>query len=624
MNIIRLHPNMIEAVRGHSDIVDVISEHVVMRKRGKEYIGLCPFHDEKTPSFTVSPSKQLYYCFGCQTGGDSIKFLMEIGKQSFCDVVLDLAQRYQVPVQTLQPEQQQELERKLSLQEQLYEIMALATAFYQHALKQPQGQGALEYLRSQRGLRQETIIHFQLGYAPASWQSIYHYLVEHKHKPVELVEQAGLIKPKKGGGYYDYFRDRIMIPIHDPYGRVIAFGGRSLGNEQPKYLNSPETPLFDKGKTLFGLDKANTFITKQDQAVVVEGYFDAIALHTAGIRNVVACLGTALTIAQVRQLSRYTESKGIVLNFDSDSAGNTAIQKAIGQLAIAAANDLVQIKVLNLPGNKDADEFLNSDPDGTKYRELLLNAPSWIDWQIEQELSNKDLNQSDQFQQIAFIMTKLLRQISHNKSQLGYYINHFAQILSQGQKQLVPLYIENFKSELTKSFKQTKQTVVNKQQSLLERSEALLLRIYLHCPEHRHTIMNSLADRDLFFSIPHHHFLWQQIIKLLETVALDSEDLIYLVQECSLHFPDKKYQFSYLFYLDEIFKEHIPRVLILIQAAIACMEISVLEKRRNYCLEQLNSSSQEHKKFYWQEFQSTNHRLVELQKLRNLTSLNES
>ncbi|NEO23411.1 DNA primase, partial [Moorena sp. SIO4A5] len=250
MNIPRLHPNTIEAVKERSDIVDVISEHVVLRKRGKDHVGLCPFHEEKTPSFTVSPSKQLYYCFGCQAGGNAIKFLMEIGKHSFSDVVLDLAQRYQVPVQTLQPEQREQLQRQLSLQEQLYEILALATAFYQHALRQPQGQQALEYLRGKRGLSEETIITFELGYAPASWQTIYRYLVEHKRKPVKLVEQAGLIKPRDNGGYYDGFRDRIMIPIHDTQGRVIGFGGRSLGDEQPKYLNSPETPLFDKSKTL--------------------------------------------------------------------------------------------------------------------------------------------------------------------------------------------------------------------------------------------------------------------------------------------------------------------------------------------------------------------------------------
>jgi len=299
MEIPRLHPDTVEAVKQRVDIVDVISEHVVLRKRGKDHTGLCPFHEDRSPSFSVSPSKQLYYCFGCGAGGNGIKFLMEIGKRSFTDVVLDLAKRYQVPVQTLEPAQRQELQRQLSLREQLYEVLALSSKFYEHALRQPDGQKALSYLLEQRQLDEATIQQFQLGYAPSGWQVLYGYLIEQKHFPVELVEQAGLIVPRQEGkGYYDRFRDRLMIPIHDLQGRVIGFGGRSLGDEQPKYLNSPETELFDKGKTLFALDQARAAIAKQDRAVVVEGYFDVIALHAAGIQNVVASLGTALNAAQ--------------------------------------------------------------------------------------------------------------------------------------------------------------------------------------------------------------------------------------------------------------------------------------------------------------------------------------
>jgi DNA primase len=230
VEIPRLHPDTIEEVKQRIDVVDVISDYVVLRKRGKDYVGLCPFHDEKTPSFSVSPGKQMYYCFGCNAGGNAIKFLMELGKRSFSDVVLDLARRYQVPVKTLEPEQRGELQRQLSLREQLYEILALATEFFKHALRQPIGQQALTYLQVTRKLSEETIQQFQLGYAPAGWETIYRYLVEQKGKPVQLVEQAGLIKVRKEkGGYYDCFRDRIIIPIHDSQGRVIAFGGRSLG-----------------------------------------------------------------------------------------------------------------------------------------------------------------------------------------------------------------------------------------------------------------------------------------------------------------------------------------------------------------------------------------------------------
>lgn len=250
MSTPRLHPDTIEEVKQKADIVDVVSDRVVLRKRGKDYVGLCPFHDEKSPSFSVSPQKQVYYCFGCQSGGNAINFLMELDKQSFSDVVLQLARRYSIPVQTLEPEQRQELQRQITLREKLYEIVAVTVAFYQHALRQPQGQHALEYLKVKRGFSEETIQQFQLGYAPAGWETLYRYLVEQKNFPLQLVEQAGLIKPRKeGNGYIDVFRDRLIIPIHDPQGKPIAFGGRTLADDLPKYLNSPETQLFNKGKT---------------------------------------------------------------------------------------------------------------------------------------------------------------------------------------------------------------------------------------------------------------------------------------------------------------------------------------------------------------------------------------
>jgi DNA primase len=334
MDTPRLHPDTIEEVKQRIDIVDVISERVVLKKRGREYVGLCPFHEEKSPSFTVSPAKQMYYCFGCGAGGNGIKFLMEVGKQSFGEVVFDLARRYQIPIKTLAVEQRQVLEQTLSLREQLYEIMAVAVSFYQHALMQPQGEKALDYLRKQRQLTPETITNFNLGYSPASWETLYRYLVEQKRYPVPLVEQAGLIKPRQNGsGYYDQFRDRLMIPILDNQGRAIAFGSRTLGNDQPKYLNSPETPLFEKGKTLFALDKAKQEIINSDLALVVEGYFDAIALHSVGITNVVACLGTALSQEQIKLLLRYSESKQIIFNFDADQAGIKATQRAIEEIA---------------------------------------------------------------------------------------------------------------------------------------------------------------------------------------------------------------------------------------------------------------------------------------------------
>jgi DNA primase len=637
----RLHPDTIEEVKQRADIVDVISEHVVLRKRGKDYVGLCPFHDEKSPSFSVSPTKQLYYCFGCNAGGNATKFLMEVGKRSFSDVVLDLARRYQVPVKTLEPEQRQELQRQLSLLEQLYEILALATEFYKHALRQPQGQQALTYLKVTRRLEEETIQQFQLGYAPAGWNTIYKYLVEQKGKPVQQVEQAGLIKPRKeGGGYYDRFRDRLIIPIHDTQGRVIGFGGRSLGDEQPKYLNSPETKLFDKGKTLFALDKARDAISKRDQAVVVEGYFDAIALHAAGITNVVASLGTALSQEQVRQLLRYTESKQIVLNFDADAAGTQASERAIAEIAPLVYGGQVQLRVLNLPDGKDADEFLKAHSDGAEqYRQQLADASLWLDWQIQQLLSDRDLKQADQLQQVAQAMVKLLNQLDDINNRT-YYINHCAQLLSQGQTKLVPLFIENLQAQVKKSlapslkksapqFKNQNKKNSNHdlpvlgEHSLLEQAEALLLRIYLHCPEYRQAIINTLEEQDLLFSLSHHRFLWQQILELQPVIQASRQTpdpLISLLQERSIKFPHQMAQVAHLFHLDEKRQEDIVRTPLLIRATAACLEKVVHEKHRRYCLEQWQkldpATDLQRVEYYMQEFYEADRRIRELDQLR--------
>ena len=594
MQIPRLHPDTIEEVKLRADIVDVISEYVVLRKRGKDFVGLCPFHDEKTPSFTVSPYKQMYYCFGCQAAGNAIKFVMDLGKRQFAEVVLDLAKRYQVPVKTLEPEQRQELQRQISLRDQLYTVLASAAQFYQHTLRQSQGQKAREYLTKIRQFQEDTIQQFGLGYAPPGWETLYRYLVESKHYPLQLVEQAGLIKPRKeGGGYYDVFRDRLMIPIRDIQGRVIAFGGRSLTEEQPKYLNSPETELFSKGKTLFALDEAKNAISQVDQAVVVEGYFDAISLHAAGINNAVASLGTALSLEQVRLLLRYTESKQLILNFDADKAGINATEKAIGEIANLVYAGEVQLKILNLPHGKDADEYLH-DHTASDYQKLLKNAPLWLDWQIQNIIKNRDLKQATDFQQVTQQIVKLLQNII-NSDTLNHYVSYCAEILSLGDSRLKILRIENLLTQIKpnslKSLsplinkpqpKTTKLSLVNTERTLLEQAEALLLIIYLHSVEQRQIIIEDLETRNLEFSLSHHRFLWQQMLEF----SLDEVDLISHVQNRYLELSEQLEIVSHLFHLNEKNKTEILRTPHVIQAALACMERVFREKRYRYFMEQ--------------------------------------
>ncbi|NMG06086.1 DNA primase [Brasilonema sp. UFV-L1] len=632
MHIPRLHPDTIDEVKQRADIVDVISEHVVLRKRGKDYVGLCPFHSEKTPSFTVSQTKQMYHCFGCQAGGNAFKFLMDLEKRSFAEVVLDLARRYQVSVKTLEPEQRQELQRQLSLREQLYGVLAAAAQFYQRALRY-NGEKALEYLQSQRQLKEETIQQFGLGYAPPGWETLYRYLVEDKRYPVQLVEKAGLIKPRKeASGYYDVFRDRLIIPIHDVLGRVIGFGGRSLGDEQPKYLNSPETEVFIKGKTLFALDKAKTAISQLDQAVVVEGYFDAIALHAAGINNAIASLGTALSLEQVRQVLRYTDSKQLVLNFDADKAGTNAAERAIGEIAELAYKGEVQLKILNLPDGKDADEYLRGHAP-EDYKELLSKAPLWLDWQIQQMTKDRDLKQAPDFQQVSGQMVKLLKNIVNSDTR-NYYISHCAEILSLGDTRLIHLRVENLLTQIapTSTFRKpipilkqqpvaAQQSFTSQESNLLEVAEASLLQIYLHHPQHRQAIVSVLHERDLQFSLSHHRFLWRQI---LETSSRMEHELISILQDKFLQFPEEMGLVFHLFHLNEkTQKEIISRHDKLIQAATVCMERVLREKRCHYFCELSKETNPETEPEKWesycQAFYEEKQRLQELERQRQFS-----
>ena len=649
MKIPRLHQDTIDEVRQRADIVDVISERVVLKKRGKDFVGLCPFHNEKTPSFSVSPTKQMYYCFGCQAAGNVFKFVMELEKRSFAEVVLDLARRYQVPVQTLEPEQRQELQRQLSERSQIYEILGVASRFYQHALWQSSGEAALEYLQQKRKLKDETIKDFQLGYAPVGWEILYSYLVEDKLYPVQLLEKAGLVKSRKEGrGYYDTFRNRLMIPIHDVTGKVIGFGGRTLGEEQPKYLNSPETEVFNKGRTLFGLDKAKAGISQFDQAVVVEGYFDVIALHAAGIKNVVASLGTALSIEQVRLAIRYSDSKQLVLNFDADKAGNIAAERAIGEVADLAYKGEVQLKILNIPDGKDADEFLLAHT-SEDYQNLLKNAPLWLDWQIEKIIKNCDLKQATDFQKVCQQMVQLLKHIANSDTR-NYYLSRCAEILSFGDAQLIPLRVENLLTQISpqsnnwkvnyknktsnqrlpKSYqkdnnsdKNIDSTIVKTESSLLEEAEALLLLIYLHSPEYRQGINETLEEKDLQFSLSHHRFLWQQIVDIQMgdiSGTNSSIELISTLQDRLLEFPEKMEMISHLFHLSEKAQKDIIRTPQVILRATLSMERVLREKRYRYfrqLWEQTDPDKQPKQwQSYYQAFMAEKQRLKELDKQR--------
>ncbi len=371
----------VEEVRTRTDIVALIGEYVTLKKAGRNYLGLCPFHQEKTPSFTVSPDKQMFYCFGCSEGGNAFSFLMKLNHLTFPEAVRDLAVKAGVVI----PERGMTVEeRKLyTLGEQIRRVNGIAADFFAGALRLPAGQRAREYLR-RRGIPMEAIQAFRIGFAPDGWQNLLEFLGKKGISP-QLAEQSGLAVPRSGGGakgHYDRFRGRIMIPIEDVDGHVIAFGGRALGDEEPKYLNSPESPVYTKGKNLYGISRTREAIRQAGFALLVEGYFDMIALWSAGIQNVAATLGTALTRAQVDLLRRYAPR--VVAVFDPDDAGRKALARSM-ELFLAGN---VQARAVILPDGRDPDDFVRTH--GRREMESqIARAVPMVDYYIDEILGGR-------------------------------------------------------------------------------------------------------------------------------------------------------------------------------------------------------------------------------------------
>ena len=343
----------ISEIRSAADIVEVIAEVVHLKRAGRNFSGLCPFHSEKTPSFTVSPDKQIFHCFGCGTGGNVFSFLMKHEGLSFPEAVRALALRYGInlPTRPLSPDQK----RRRDIKEQLFRLhQRVADDYHALLMDSPTGKKAREYL-VKRGIAQDTVREFRLGYAPDRWDHLVNIFRKNRI-PAPVAESSGLVIPRKNrSGFYDRFRDRIIFPIQDNRGRVVGFGGRVLGDGLPKYLNSPETPLYHKSRSLYGLHAAKGPCRESELVYIVEGYFDLIALYQHGIRNVVATLGTALTDEHLRTLRGFIGEKGrAVLVYDSDEAGIQAARRSIPVFD----KGFVNAQILTLSSNHDPDSFV--------------------------------------------------------------------------------------------------------------------------------------------------------------------------------------------------------------------------------------------------------------------------
>jgi len=368
----------VDEIKRRANIVDIVSEYVTLRKTGVNYTGLCPFHKEKTPSFSVNVDKQIFYCFGCGEGGDVFAFLMKMNQMTFPEALRHLAGKLGI---VLSRELRERDERgNKSLREEILRINQLAADFFSNHLRAETGKEARAYLAG-RGITEDVVRTFRLGYAPGGWRNLRIFFEKKKVSP-KLLEKAGLLITRGEGDFYDRFRGRLMFPIESVNGNVVAFGGRATGDEMPKYLNSPESPVYVKGRNLYGLNRSREDIRKKNEVILVEGYFDFLQLWNAGIRNAVATLGTALTRDHLDLLRRYT--RNVIVLFDPDEGGRNAVERSMRLFL----EQKMRARVVLIPGKDDPDSFIRKYG-GEALEEMISRAQSMVDYYIDNVLGRK-------------------------------------------------------------------------------------------------------------------------------------------------------------------------------------------------------------------------------------------
>ncbi|BDG46483.1 MULTISPECIES: DNA primase [Parageobacillus] len=428
----RIPEETIEAIRRTVDIVDVISDYVQLKKQGRNYFGLCPFHGEKTPSFSVSPEKQIFHCFGCGAGGNVFSFLMDIEGISFLEAVKRLAVKANIDLSNLQLDDANRSRTDAGETKMMVEAHELLKKFYHHLLVNTnEGQEAFDYLQA-RGWTREIIDQFEIGYAPNSWDFAVK-LLSGRGFSLELMEKAGLIIRKENGGYFDRFRHRIMFPIHNHHGDTVGFSGRLLGEGQPKYLNSPETSIFHKGKILYNFHQARLHIRKHQEVVLLEGFADVISAVQAGVAHSVATMGTALTEEHARILRRNVDT--VIVCYDGDASGIEATFRAAEVLTEAGCH----VKIATIPDGLDPDEYIRKYGPDRFRRDIIDTGSSLMAFKMMYFRKGKNLqNENDKIRYIE----EVLREISKlpNPIEWDYYLrqlaDEFSLSLSALQEQL--------------------------------------------------------------------------------------------------------------------------------------------------------------------------------------------
>jgi DNA primase len=415
----------VQEVRERASVLDVVSDYVSLRKSGANYLGLCPFHGEKTPSFNVNPARAIFHCFGCGVGGNVFSFIMKMEGLAFPEAIRFLAKRVGVTIEDRPPSADEK--RRLDEKEALYRITDLAVRFYRRILTEdPAGETGRAYLE-RRGVNGETSETYRLGFAPDRWDALARHL-EQKKAPLDIAEKLGLVRKREGGGYYDLFRNRLLFTIADPYGKPVGFGGRVLDDSLPKYINSPESPIYHKSETLFGIDIAKPQMREQGEAIFVEGYFDHLALFQAGVRNVVATCGTALTGGHLKLIRRYADK--VYTLFDSDSAGKKATFRAM-ELFLEGG---IPACVVELPAGEDPDSFIGKEGRHS-FAERLANARPIFDYFIRDTINARDTGSVEGKSEVLSEILPRIRMIE-DRMQRNLYVAEISRLLGINENDL--------------------------------------------------------------------------------------------------------------------------------------------------------------------------------------------
>lgn len=463
-----LSEEKVSEIRDRSSIQEVVSDYVTLKKTGKNYKGLCPFHSEKTPSFMVNEEKQIFHCFGCGEGGDVFTFLMKAGQFSFPQAVEELAKRYgvQLPSRELSATQNKEMAKR----EALFHINQIASEYFHDLLtKRREGEEGRKYL-SQRGISQEVIVEHRLGTSTDRWDGLVQYLQE-KKVSLELAWELGLIFPKKREGWYDAFRGRILFPIFDLHQRIVGFGGRVIREGQPKYLNSPESSIYHKGEVLYGLQVAKRYATEKDCVIIVEGYFDLLTLHQYGLNHSVATLGTALTTQHIRTLKRYT--KNLITLFDADQAG---VQATLRSLPLFLEEEVAG-KTIVLPKGEDPDGFLRKG-NLEDFGKRAERAVPLIDFFFERLMKTTDVKSIDGKVSVAKEGVALLGKIP-DKIRRDFYTKSLAERLDVKESFLYEMlrFPPKEPSKVGEDFRKSSM------ERSFPKSEEIVVRLMVHHPE---------------------------------------------------------------------------------------------------------------------------------------------